>query len=222
MNGFNFLKKEEGYRNYPYRLSGERYYTVGLGHNGPDVIPGKKYTDEEITSLFTSDSYRFTQDVMKVWDDSMTQNMFDAMFSFAYNHGNISNTELGRAIKNGGWKDEARIKEIWKRSYCSGPYASVLRTRRMKEVSLFYADQIYSAPWSGSMFNTGMDWNDYSSSNVYSGPGENISTFSSDITTNLDNTDDKHTRIYKATEPTIVLDELSIPMNERTLEEFDA
>lgn len=226
-SGFSFLKGEEGYRNYPYRLKGEKYYTVGLGHNGPDVIPGKNYSDEEIQALFKKDELRFTQDVMKIWDNTMTQNMFDAMFSFAYNHGNISQTALGQAIKNGGWKDKDRITQIWRTSYCSGQYATVLKQRRLREVSLFYSGSEVGNMLYGSNFGTGYhDWtsgNDYGSTegqNVYSSPGENISSFSSDITTTLDNSNDnKHTRIYKANDPTIVLDELSIPMDVKKLED---
>lgn len=88
--GFNFLKQQEGVRYKPYRLDGEKYYTVGYGHYGPDVNPNKIYTEAEINRLFDEDAARFTRDVMIVWQDGMTQNMFDAMFSFAYNHGNIS------------------------------------------------------------------------------------------------------------------------------------
>lgn len=218
-SGFNFLKNKEGYRTVPYKLQGEKYYTVGLGHYGPDVIPGKEYNYTEIMSLFNKDSLRFTSDVMKIWDSSMTQNMFDAMFSFAYNHGNISNTKLGQAIKNGGWKNKEEIIRIWTSSYCSGRHASTLKKRRQAEVNLFYSnaefdynEQVYGSSFAG--------YRDDEYTSIYSEPGENITNFSTEgITTNMDLPQDEHTRIYKATESTIVLDELSLPMNQGGLDE---
>ena len=35
--GFEMLKNLEGYRNKPYRLKNEKYYTCCMGHSGPDV-----------------------------------------------------------------------------------------------------------------------------------------------------------------------------------------
>ena len=64
--GFNLLKGFEGFRNKPYHLKGEKYYTVGLGHYGPDVNPNKIYTDAECMAFFEKDKQRFEADVNKV------------------------------------------------------------------------------------------------------------------------------------------------------------
>jgi GH24 family phage-related lysozyme (muramidase) len=132
----------------------EEHWTVGIGHYGKEVLPGdnvfpkyegKKivnahtYTDSEVQAFFVKDSDRFTKDVNKIWTSDMTQNMFDAMFSFAYNHGNISSTQLGRAIKNGGWKNQSNIRTIWTSSYVSGKYHDALLKRRKAEVDFFYS-----------------------------------------------------------------------------------
>lgn len=225
-NGFNFLKNKEGFRNVPYKLEGEKYYTVGYGHYGPDVIPGKTYSLAEIEAFFEKDAARHNNDVSKIWDSSMTQNMFDAMFSFSYNHGNISTTKLGQAIRNGGWKDKDKIVRIWTSSYCSGRYAQSLKRRRQAEVSLFYTNAPSDVEESG-MYSG--QFNDYTAddyTNIYSSPGANASQFnnaSGGITTMIEpEQSDEHTRIYKATDSTIVLDELSLPMNQRNLEEENA
>jgi GH24 family phage-related lysozyme (muramidase) len=49
-------------------------------------------------AFFKQDSKTIAADVNKMWHSGMTQSMFDAMFSIAYNHGNISKTTLGKTI----------------------------------------------------------------------------------------------------------------------------
>lgn len=49
------IKKEEAVKYKPYKLKGEKHYTVGIGHYGPDVEPNKIYSDEEIKKLFKKD-----------------------------------------------------------------------------------------------------------------------------------------------------------------------
>lgn len=136
-NGYAFLKSVEGYRNKPYKDS-NGLYSVGLGHNGKDVNPNKVYSDEEIKELFDKDKVKFEADVNKVFDDKlMTQNMFDAMFSFAYNVGHINNTELGRMIKKNPYDD--RIKDFWEYTWTNGQKNKGLVARRKKEVLLYFA-----------------------------------------------------------------------------------
>ena len=64
--------------------------------------------------------------------------MFDACFSFAYNVGNISKTELGRMISNNPYDD--RLREFWEYTYTNGKKNKVLVGRRKKEVELYFAD----------------------------------------------------------------------------------
>jgi hypothetical protein len=39
--------------------------------------------------------------------------MFDAMFSIAYNHGNITRTTLGNTIKGDGYKNKSKVVSTW-------------------------------------------------------------------------------------------------------------
>lgn len=146
-NGYTFLKKEEGYKPKAYRLNGEKYCTCCLGHYGADVQCGRTYTDQECKSFFGVDSAKFTANVNKIYDTNrgMTQNMFDAMFSFAYNHGNIWRTELGRTI-NADPKNFNAIQRVWERSYCTGKYAKVLTARRKREAQLYCGSAYSSSP----------------------------------------------------------------------------
>lgn len=135
-NGYEFLKSVEGYKNKPYKDT-NGLYSVGVGHNGKDVNPNHIYSDAEIAALFEKDKKRFEADVNKIYDKRfMNQNMFDACFSFAYNVGNISNTDLGRMIEKNPYDD--RIKDFWKYTYTNGGKNKVLLERRKKEVALYF------------------------------------------------------------------------------------
>lgn len=150
--GFNHLKASEGITYKAAKLTNkgytEPYCTVCIGHYGiqGDVVCGKTYTDAECMAFFAKDSERFTTDVNKIYDTSkgMTQNMFDAMFSFAYNHGNISQTKLGDTIKANP-KDFKTIQSVWESSYCSGAFAKGLTARRKREAALYCGSSYDSA-----------------------------------------------------------------------------
>ena len=236
--GFNFLKGLEGYKNKPYHLKGEKYYTVGLGHFGPDVDPNRIYTDAECMAFFAQDKQRFEIDVNKVWHEPMTQNMFDALFSMAYNHGNVSRTILKNLCAGNGFMDREKITKAWCNMYTVN---GLLTNRRKKEVAFFYGvDSVtpllaspYSptgfAPYSPattSIYSSGTDYSQPPMPNpnyptyesAFSGARLNTSTLQSQT---IVKNSQEHTRIYTATEidssRRIVLDELSIPVSEADL-----
>ena len=168
-NGYEFLKSVEGFRLKPYKATkSEKYWTVGLGHYGADVNPNKIYTEAECMALFAKDKLRFEADVNKVWHEPMTQNMFDALFSMAYNHGNVSNTPLKALCAGNNYQNQNKLASAWINLYT---VKGLLTNRRKKEVSLFYSNQInteafksdyplpsgggssggnYGAPWQGN------------------------------------------------------------------------
>lgn len=136
-SGYEFLKSVEGVRLVPYK-DGKGRWAVGFGHNGPDVKPGKKYTEAEIKKLFDADKVRFEKDVNKIFDEKfMNQNMFDACFSFAYNVGNISSTDLGRMIAANPYDD--RLRAFWAYTYTDGGRNRGLVNRRKKEALLYFS-----------------------------------------------------------------------------------
>ena len=144
-SGYNLIKQLEGYRLKSYHLKGEAYWTVGLGHYGPDVIPNKTYSEAEVNAFFNKDKQRFEADVNKVWTSDMPKGAFDALFSLAYNHGNVSKTAVGRAAKAGTWKDREKFTKLWLSSYtCKG----LLTGRRRKEIAYFYSTDINNIPLS--------------------------------------------------------------------------
>lgn len=133
-NGINLIKEFEGYKLKPYRLSGEKYYTVGFGHYGADVNPNKKYTKKEVEALLISDLQRFETGVLR-YDKiyHWSQNEFDALVSFAYNVGSID------GLTSKGSRSREQIA-YFMRKYIKGSDGKTLEglvRRREKERELF-------------------------------------------------------------------------------------
>lgn len=61
----NRIVELEGFESTPYKLPGEKYYTVGFGHYGPTVDPNKTYTKEEAKQLLAQDLDRFYRSIEK-------------------------------------------------------------------------------------------------------------------------------------------------------------
>ena len=233
-NGYEFLKSLEGFRLKPYKASkSERYWTVGLGHYGPDVNPNKTYTEAECIALFAKDKLRFEADVNKVWHEPMTQNMFDALFSMAYNHGNVSNTPLKALCAGNNYQNQNKLASAWINLYTVN---GLLTKRRKKEVSLFYSNQInteafqsdYPLPSGGGYGGGGFSTQDPTQNNYTTYTSDlNGQKLNTDLSASLrmENADSEqvqHTRIYKMNDPTVVVDELSMALNIPSTEEKDS
>ena len=59
----------EGKTNKPYKIPGEKHYTVGFGHYGPDVDPNKEYSDAEVEEFLKKDSVKFLRLMSKELPD---------------------------------------------------------------------------------------------------------------------------------------------------------
>lgn len=157
--GFQFLVKHEGFVSKPY--SDGKYYSVGYGHNGPEVDPNRTYTKAEAEAFFAKDKIRFENDVNKIWHEPMTQNMFDALFSLAYNTGNVSKSTIAQLVEGNGWQNTEKIKQWWQKFKCTqkGKTLSGLVNRRNNEVTLFFtADEGDSGgPFTGNTSNVPAD-----------------------------------------------------------------
>ena len=135
-DGYRFFVAVTGYKYKPYKLS-DGSLAVGFKHTGPEIVAGKTYTDEEIYDFFMIDKEWYENDVRKIFDPRfMSQHMFDAMFSFAYSVGNISNTDLGRMIKKNPYDD--RIVYAWQKTYTNGLKNRTLMRRRKREVEYYF------------------------------------------------------------------------------------
>lgn len=133
-NGLNLIIAFEGFCPKATKVvKTEKYYTIGYGHYGKDVVENQTITKEDALSLLKKDMKRFETKVMKYNDCyNFTQNEFDALVSFAYNVGNIDQlTAKGTRTK----KEIADAMLLYIKS--GGNVLDGLRKRRTKERELF-------------------------------------------------------------------------------------
>jgi len=129
--GIELIKKYEGCKLLAYKLPGEKYHTIGYGHNGQDVEAGQVITHERAEELLKHDLARFEKAVDKTGLD-LTQKSFDALVSFAYNCGAGN---LSRLCKNRTqWEIAAKMLTY---NRANGKVLSGLTRRRKDEAGLF-------------------------------------------------------------------------------------
>lgn len=135
--GINLIKTLEGCRLTAYKNKGEKYYTIGYGHNGSDVKANDKITSEKATGLLISDLEKFENYVTKYAlkkFPGLNENQFSALVSYTYNRGPKGLQEL---IKNSSNETQLgfNIVVYWG---SNKNYENALKERRRKEQKLFY------------------------------------------------------------------------------------
>lgn len=84
------IKDWEGCRLTAYRCPAG-VLTIGYGHTGPDVTPGKRITQAEADRLFDADVRKFAEKVAPLFSGvALNNNQFDALVSLSYNIGSLS------------------------------------------------------------------------------------------------------------------------------------
>ena len=136
--GIAFLKELSGYTNIP-KIDSYGNYIVGLGHKVDISEIGTVYSDDDLKKFFNDDKIKYEDDVNKIFDDRfMDQNMFDACFFFAFDIGNISNTDLGHIIAKNPYDDS--LREFWRYTYTNGYKNKAMIDRRRKEVRYYFSE----------------------------------------------------------------------------------
>ncbi len=133
--GLALIKHWEGCRLTAYKpVKGEKYWTIGWGHYGPDVRQGQTITQTQADAMLKRDLIGYENNVMKFnakyhWN----QNEFDALVSFAYNTGSIN-----KLVKNGK-RSRAEIadKLLEYNKGAGGKELEGLKKRRQAERDLF-------------------------------------------------------------------------------------
>ena len=238
---FNYLKFKEGVKNVAYVIPGEGYPTVGIGHHARDLVAGRFYSDAQICQFFRQDHNYFKNNVLKYWHPPMTQQMFDALYLVAYGHGSVP-PALGNLVSN-NFGNRSAVTAMWSNIAINARYASAHRQRRQEELSIFYGpdtgpemDLNNISLGAGRNIALSPDGSDYGAGGFgggmfggiggtfnFTGPtvttsapsvlAKSNSNIYSRITASDKKNNIKHTRIYKYSEPTIKLDELSLPLN---------
>jgi GH24 family phage-related lysozyme (muramidase) len=153
----NFIKHHEKLNLEAYSI-GDGMITIGYGHAYPEKKSkykvGNKITKEKAEELFAIDIQEAedgVKDIIKKWKNpkreaQLTQGMFDAMVSMAYNMGNVGlkNTDFMNYIKDGKFKTAAeKIKTTKIKSTINKNGENVLvempglKIRRLAEYKLF-------------------------------------------------------------------------------------
>jgi lysozyme len=136
--GIELLKRHEGLRLTAYRCPAG-VLTIGYGHTGPDVTPGKTITPEEAERLLRVDLTMAEGEVN--WQlPGIAQNRFDALVSFVYNVGAgafRTSTLLKKAKANAG--DPTLRAEFAKWNKGGGMVLPGLVKRRIDEAILYFS-----------------------------------------------------------------------------------
>lgn len=89
--GIDLIKSFEScsLKSYPDPATKGAPWTIGWGHTGPEVKPNSEWTKALCDTVFKSDCDRFAHHMVEhlMLPESVTDNQFSAMLSFAYNLG---------------------------------------------------------------------------------------------------------------------------------------
>ena len=92
------IKEFEGCRLKAYKpVAAEKYWTIGVGHYGPDVSAGMTITEAQAMELLKHDVKKY-EDYVTATGLVLNQNQFDALVSFTFNcgPGNLAKLIKGR------------------------------------------------------------------------------------------------------------------------------
>jgi len=134
-NGVNLIMSCEGCRLTTYKCSAG-VLTIGYGHTGADVKAGMTITQAQAENLLKQDLQKFegyvNNRVYVPVTDSLNQNQFDALVSFAFNcgQGNLKTLCANRTL-------DQIAASIPKYCKAGGNTLAGLVTRRAKEQALF-------------------------------------------------------------------------------------
>jgi lysozyme len=100
---YRLIRRFEGCKLMPY-LCPAGVWTCGWGSTGPDVIPGKAWTQEYADSRMEQDAIRFARGALALCP-VLTGSRHDAIADFAYNLGlgRLRASTLRKRINAGRW-----------------------------------------------------------------------------------------------------------------------
>ena len=136
--GLDLIKSFEGLELMPYKCPAG-VWTVGWGHTGPDVKPGKAITEERAEALLRKDLEKFETAVSLNITVPLNQQQFDALVSFTYNcgAGALAESTLRKRLNKGEDPNKVAKEELPKWVKANGKTLPGLVSRRKKEVELF-------------------------------------------------------------------------------------
>ena len=135
-NGLDFIKGHEGLRLQAYQDPGG-VWTIGYGHTGNDVWPGKTITQAQAEQLLRQDTGWAQQAVRDNVRVPMTQGQFDALTSFTFNLGTgaLQSSDLLQRLNNGDYAGAQSEFKRW--VHGGGEVLPGLVRRRNEEAAMF-------------------------------------------------------------------------------------
>ena len=114
VQGFDLLGKREGKRSKAYRDS-KGIWTIGIGHTGPEVHEGLVWTDAQVMEAYLKDAAWVSAAIAESVHVQLTQNQYDALFSFTFNVGGPGeeHSHLVGFINAGDFDAAAKAFDVW-------------------------------------------------------------------------------------------------------------
>lgn len=112
-------------------------WTIGYGHTGPDVAPGKKITEFEAEALLRTDAGEAVACVNRVVTVPIQQHHFNALVDFCFNAGvrAFTTSSLLRDLNQGRFEEAAAQFGLW--VHAGGKVVPGLAKRRAAEAAMF-------------------------------------------------------------------------------------
>lgn len=147
--GIELIKSFEGLRLKAYKpVKTEKYWTIGYGHYGRDVVQNMTITEERAEELLRQDLMKFEHAVNRVVGvielkmATLKQCQFDALVSFCYNVG-VANFESSTLRRKVIWNNEDKsIRDEFMRWCYSGKVRlKGLEKRRKAEADMYFSEE---------------------------------------------------------------------------------
>jgi lysozyme len=136
--GVRLIKESESLRLTAYQ-DAVGIWTIGYGHTGPDVTPGKTITREQADALLRSDVGSAESDVRRLVKVPLSSNQFSALVSFVFNVGagptGFGGSTMLRLLNQGDYAGAADQFPRWNKA--GGKVLQGLVKRRAAERALF-------------------------------------------------------------------------------------
>ena len=112
-------------------------WTIGYGHTGPDVTPGRAVSEFEAEALLRADVKEAVACVNRVVTVPIRQSHFDALVDFCFNVGvrAFTMSSLLRDLNQGRFEDASAQFGLWVRA--GGKAVPGLAKRRAAETAMF-------------------------------------------------------------------------------------
>lgn len=112
-NGLNYLIQREGSKNFAYKDT-KGILTIGVGHTGPEVIAGLRWTQTQVEEALAQD-IKWAEKAVNAIDAPLSQNQFDALVSFVFNIGAAAfyNSTMKKLLNKGEYELAARQFDRW-------------------------------------------------------------------------------------------------------------